>query len=339
MLIGILGINHKIADLKLRELLARSCQKRFNEALINHGKHHFVLLSTCNRTEIYFSSKDLTETHSYLLGILREEVDEAFDQKLYSYFGNDCFLHLCRVTAGLDSAILWETEIQGQVKIAYEHALTQRQLPCELHYLFQKSLMIGKQIRTKLQVQFGLSTFEHAIFSKGCHLFQDPQKAKVLLIGASEINDKVASCLRKKQIEKITLCNRSHDSAQKMACTHRLGLLDWSEISTWSNFDWVICGTKSPHYLIDKKDLRSSFIGKKLIIDLSVPRNVNPSIGSDPRITLLNIDQINQSVATHHQESYNLLDKAESAINFSSQLYVSRFHKKAQRPANFAATG
>src|SRR4051812_9744096 len=120
MRVGIVGINHKLADLKLRERLAKACQKRFGPFQAVHGDHHFILLSTCNRTEVYFSSDDLAATHSYLLSILRTDVEEEFDHKLYSYFGTDCFSHLTRVTSGLDSAIIAETEIQGQVKTAYE---------------------------------------------------------------------------------------------------------------------------------------------------------------------------------------------------------------------------
>src|SRR5262245_52879886 len=103
MRFGVVGINHKLADLKLREKLAKACQNRFLSSSF-HGDHHFVLLSTCNRTEFYFSSDDLAETHSYLLRILRQDVEDDFDQKLYTYFGTDCFLHLTRVTSGLDSA-------------------------------------------------------------------------------------------------------------------------------------------------------------------------------------------------------------------------------------------
>src|SRR5262249_51645888 len=122
MRIGVVGINHKLADLKLRETLAKACQRRFGPGQSTHGSHTFILLSTCNRTEVYFSSEDLAQSHSYFLSILNQEVDEDFDQKLYSYFGKDCFLHLSRVTSGLDSAIVAETEIQGQVKSAYENA-------------------------------------------------------------------------------------------------------------------------------------------------------------------------------------------------------------------------
>src|SRR5262245_20986881 len=117
MKVGVVGINHKLADLKLREQLAKNCQKCFGSLRAVNEHHHFILLSTCNRTEIYFSSEDLTTTHTYLLSILRMEVEGEFDHKLYSYFGVDSFCHLTRVTLGLDSAIIGETEIQGQVKL------------------------------------------------------------------------------------------------------------------------------------------------------------------------------------------------------------------------------
>ncbi len=136
MRVGLIGINHKLADLKLRELLAYACQKRFGPVFSTHENHSFVLLSTCNRTEVYFSSEDLTNTHNYLLSILRQEVKYEFEQKLYSFFGYDCFFHLSRVTAGLDSAIVAETEIQGQVKTAYDNAQEFSQLPSDLHFLF-----------------------------------------------------------------------------------------------------------------------------------------------------------------------------------------------------------
>src|SRR3954466_9975105 len=106
MRVGVVGINHKLADLKLRETLAKACQRRFSAGNSLHGNHSFVLLSTCNRTEAYFTSYELAETHTYLLNILRQEVFEEFDHKLYSFFGSDCFAHLARVTAGLDSAII-----------------------------------------------------------------------------------------------------------------------------------------------------------------------------------------------------------------------------------------
>ena len=132
---------------------------------------HFAFYLQSNR-DLTFSSTDLgTSTHTYLLSILRTEVEEEFDHKLYSYFGVDCFSHLTRVTLGLDSAIIGETEIQGQVKLAYENTSDYHALPEALHFLFQKALGISKKLRSELQLGRGMPNLEHAILQTGKHLF------------------------------------------------------------------------------------------------------------------------------------------------------------------------
>lgn len=332
MRIGIVGINHKLADLKLRELLARVCQRRFGAGNALHEGHIFVLLSTCNRTEVYFSSDDLTETHTYLLNILRQEVAEDFDQKLYSYFGHDCFLHLSRVTAGLDSAIVAETEIQGQVKIAYESAVEYTKLPSDLHYLFQKSLKIGKQVRSEILIKPGMPDLEHAVYNVGTHMFKTPEHAKILFIGASDINRKILAFLKGKNLHNITVCNRSQDHANKIAESHAVSVLDWQEIATWHLYDWIIFGTKAPDHLITKDSIPSNRMGQKLIIDLCVPRNVEPTLAKDPRITLLNIDQINRTLKIRHQRLNHALDHAEQLVTEATKQHVEIFQQKERYP-------
>jgi len=150
MRIGLVGINHKLASLSLRESLAKAFRKCFGNS------HPFILLLTCNRIELYFSSPDLAATHTAILSALKKETSCECDQKLYSFFGMECFLHLAKVTAGFDSAIMAETEIQGQVKQAYEEALKSKKLPSELHFLFQKSLHISKLCRSKYDLGRGM---------------------------------------------------------------------------------------------------------------------------------------------------------------------------------------
>lgn len=333
MRIGVLGINHKLADLQLRELLAKACQRRFSAGNSLHARHAFVLLSTCNRTEIYFSSDDLAESHSYLLTILRHEVERDFDQKLYSFFGIDCFLHLCRVTAGLDSAIVAETEIQRQVKAAYENAALYLALPSELHYLFQKSLKISKQVRTKLPIKPGLPDIEHAVLNAGLEHFNehfDEHNIKILFVGASDINIKILRFLKAKHYANIAICNRSLDRAQALADHHDLKLLEWSQLRSWTDYDWVIFGTKSQETLIHPQDLLEPASKPKLLIDLSVPRNVHPLLENCEGITLLNIDQINRSLQTRHHTFTQTLLQAEQIITHSTKTHLQLFYKKTE---------
>lgn len=338
MHVGVIGINHKLAELKLREILAKGCQRRFGAGQSTHGDHFFVLLSTCNRTEIYFCSDDLASTHTYLLNILRQEVEEEFDQKLYSYFGYDCFYHLSRVTAGLDSAIIAETEIQGQVKAAYETAIEYTSLPYELHFLFQKALQIGKKVRSKLPMRKGLPDIEQAVLNTGLHFFKDISKKKILFVGASEINQKILCFLRSKNVQNMTICNRSTDTAQILAKANHLNVLEWDIIDEWHYYDWIILGTKSPEYLITYKHL-PQLISQKLIIDLSVPRNVEPDLGKHPSITLLNIDQINRMLRIRKQKINHTIAKAEHLVATSSKNHIDLYHQKEKIKARLLAVG
>lgn len=331
MRIGVLGINHKLANLELRELLAQACQRCFIGGSLSHAEHSCILLTTCNRTEIYFSSSDLAASHSYLLQMLKREIQQEFDQKIYSYFGSECFLHLGRVTAGLDSAIFAETEIQGQVKTAYDTAASSVNLPYELHYLFQNALKIGKNIRSEFALGRGMPDLEHAIFQAGSNFFSDPCQERILFVGASEINYKVLTFLKSKNCHDITIVNRSLQKAKSMAEMHQLATLDWSQINNWHSYSWVIFGTKAPHYLATARNLPSNYCSQKLIIDLSVPRNVEPSIGHNPKVTLLNIDQINRILKVRKQQMKQVISSIEQNISLSSQMHVNRFINKIAR--------
>lgn len=339
MRVGVLGINHKLAGLELREILARICNRRLHPGQSTHGEHSVVLLSTCNRTEIYFSSQDLAETHSYLLHILRQDIAENFDQKLYSYFSQDCLHHLCRVTAGLDSAIVAETEIQGQVKNAYESAQEFHKLPFDLHYLFQKSLGIAKKVRGVLPQRPGLPDIGYAIMQAGQHLFKSKPDLKIIFVGASDINESIMAFLKAKQSADISLCNRSHDAGARMAEKHGVKFAMWNEIASWHLYDWVIFGTKSPDYLIHNKNLPSSLNGRKLIIDLSVPRNVDPSVARHPEITLLNIDQLNRQLKLRRKALSHSLNAAEELINTTITQQMKIFQDRELHRLRLCAIG
>jgi len=332
MKIGVVGINHRLADLKLRESLARTCELRFGPGRIIYPGHHFILLSTCNRTEIYFCSSQLSETHSYIINLLRHGVQEDFDQKLYSFFGIDCFHHLCRVTAGLDSAIVAETEIQGQVKIAYEKAVEAQPVPSDLHFLFQKSLQIGKKVRSKLPLQRGIPNLEHAILTAATQKMkletEDLKKTSILFIGASDINLKILQFLKLKGFENITLCNRTQKVAEDYGKSHNVKTIPWTRFFSWIDYDWIITGTKAQEPLIHMGNLPEHFFGEKLLFDLSVPRNIDPGVLSHPQITLRNIDQLNAMLKNRREKMNDILQAAEHLVAKSSENCQFLFHQK-----------
>jgi glutamyl-tRNA reductase len=255
MRLGVIGINHKVATLEMREqVAARGCSEVSS-----------VLLSTCNRTEVYFSCNDLAETQRRLL--------EHFGggQEFYTFFGHDAFLHLARVAVGLDSALLFETEIQGQVKRGYEARMNR--LPSHIHFAFQKALRIGKQVRGEFPIRS--PDLAEAVA-------RQVTGGRVLLVGASRTNRQVAQALWGRD---LTICNRTPERAHQFG----LSVLPWRQLERWREFDVVICATSAGRPLL------TGDAGKvQLLIDLSVPRNIDPALGEQTR--LLNIQQLQGSM-------------------------------------------
>lgn len=286
--VGVLGINFKTADLNFREAIARAAQSLSGEWALFFS-HPTVLLSTCNRTEIYFSSDDLGSTHSDLLAFLRQLVEEPFEHRLYSYFGIDCFAHLCRVAAGLDSAILAETQIQRQVRVAYSQA---SRLPACLHYIFQKALKVSKVIRNQRSLERGGLTLYGTLWQMA-----EWKNKRILLVGYSEINRGFASFLMHKGIEGFSLCTRNPSSVD----LEGVHIHDRSILAKWQEYDLIVCASQANHFLITGTgDARHS------IFDLSVPRNVDPAVGQTA--TLYNIDQLGRDGARLEQCEALLLE-------------------------------
>lgn len=312
MQIGVIGTNHKSSDLEFRERFAKACARRFATNFSDHPDISYVLLSTCNRTEIYFHSNDLPASHSYILRVLRNDIPEEFEHRLYSYFGGDAFLHLARVTAGMDSAIILESEIQGQVKVAYEKTSHFRQLSRELHFLFQKCLKIGKNVRSTKPLPKGMPDLAETVFHTAENLFGDLQRKKTLFVGVSEINLKIYSFF--KGLKEITFCNRTLEKAEAIAKAENLSLLPWERLKEWQEYDIVIFGTKAPNFLIRKEAANPIPLRKKLVIDLSVPRNVDPRIGSIEGFHLLDVDKLNLAIDSKKKIKAIEIERIETQI-------------------------
>jgi len=235
MQVGIIGINHFSSSLSLREKVAKICQQQFSLQCSKLKIHH-VLLSTCNRSELYFSSPHLAETHGEILNLLRNNMDEPFDQALYSYFGGDCFLHLGRVISGMDSLIFGESDIQRQVKLAYELTRKTRKLTPSLHYLFQKGLKIGKEMRTAILPSH--ARLPAVVYSLLECLQKPTREKRVLFIGNSVINRGMISYFHRKGCKDLTLCTRSENVAP-----HSVQVQDWKALQSWFQYDVVVSGT------------------------------------------------------------------------------------------------
>jgi len=301
--VGVIGINHKIANLPFREAMARGASTLSGEKAL-FFPHPVVLLSTCNRMEIYFGGHDLAAIHADLLQWLRGYIQESFEHRLYSYFGIDCFAHLARVTAGIDSAIFAETEIQAQVKDAYELACQFVKLPSCMHYVFQKALKIGKLIRHQMPMDRAPSLFQ-AVWQLAHFHLEDAAKARILLVGYSEINRGMIHFLRRRQVEQFTLIT-NNPSAVSIPKARVLG---YETVGFWTEYDWIICASAHDRFLLAGKGR-----GRHAIFDLSVPRNVDPFVGKSKDTVLYNIEQIDDWIEQKKSKHTGQMESSDALI-------------------------
>ncbi len=329
MRVGVIGINYKTSSLDLREILAKACRFCFSPDRFSFRLPGTVLLSTCNRTEVYFGAEDLTEAHGMILAELRQFIHEPFEQKLYSFFGADCFWHLAQVAAGLDSAILSETEIQQQVRQAYQAACVQGGLSCCLHFLFQKSLKISKEVRAAFPLPRGLPNLEKVLLQiarKGL----PNRNFKTLFIGNSQINRQIIPLFRSKGFSPLTLCTRYPEKAKALLEEGGIEIVDWSVLPRWPDWDVIICATQHHAYLLEEKyDEENS--EKRFIFDLSVPRNVDPRLGGHPYLHLFNMEQLAQIVDAERRLHLGEVDAAQGLVAQAVDKQLEIYQEKLTR--------
>lgn len=324
--IGVLGINFKTASLDLREKISRRAEKLVGEPGI-FFRSPMVVLSTCNRTEMYFSGEDLSQIHSDLLEIFRSKIEGSFEHFFYSYFGIDCFTHLCKVTAGLDSAILAETEIQRQVKLAYEQAVKAVSLPPNLHYVFQKALKVGKEVRNRVSFTFSSPSLTSAIWQLSRRFFSDIFSRKVLFVGYSDLNRQLMTSFLQRKMKHLTLCTQNPSDIH----FSEVSIVGREILRSWTDFDLVICASKADQYLI-----RSPGGPKHLVFDLSVPRNVDPLIANTSQ--LYNIEQIHNLIESHQKEHSAHLMQEDLILRSTVRRLAQIYRNKKEAHSLFASS-
>lgn len=244
------------------------------------GCNNAVIVATCNRNEIYLHTTTPEHTVKAIFSFITQQYPN-FASQAYVYEDGQCFHHLARVTSGLDSAMVGESHIQHQVKEAYTTALTNGKLHPELHYIFQKSLHIGKMVRTKWPHLFHSDSLPETILLLAREFFHG-KLPPPLFIGASKINRSIAARLPASLCYTVT--NRTMRHLHNVSSA--TSTLPWEQLpQRWQEYSWIISGVKCPHKLLPEH------IGPKadrLLIDLSVPRTIHPSADGH----VYNIDEL-----------------------------------------------
>jgi glutamyl-tRNA reductase len=303
-----LGASHKTASLELREKLALPTGRaaRVLGELTEHGSiHEAVALFTCNRTELYLVAGDAVEAENAALASLSRQAGLRPTEllgSLYSLRGREAVEHLFAVTGGLDSMIVGEAEIQGQVKRAYEMALVEGVSGPVSNRLFRDALAAGKRVRTETDIARSSVSVSTVAVQLAAEFLGDLSERRVLVIGAGDNAELTARALRDRGVETLFVANRRYDRALGLAQRFGGRAVTFDDLPReLEAADIVVSSTGAPHQIVGREELEfvaASRMGRPLVlIDLAVPRDIEPSVRDCPGIALYDMDDLQRAVA------------------------------------------
>lgn len=346
MKLQMVGCSHHTAPVELRERLAFSREQAV-EALARFRRRYpqaeAVLLSTCNRVELYFASQspESCPTHHEAATFLAEcrglSVDEIFTQ-LFEHTGEDFVRHLFSVAASLDSMVIGEAQILAQVKQAYELAdLAQTTGPLT-HGVFQAALRVAKRVATETALQqkrVSIPSVAVAEFAKG--IFERFDDKRVLVIGAGEMGEEALRYLLEEGARDIWLVNRSVERAEELARKLAGQVRPWSELTNLLvEADLVVSATGSEEPILSLADFRPlvarRFQRTLLILDLAIPRDFDPRIGQLTGVYLYSIDDLKAACEQNRHQREKEWPKAERIVEEETQRFMTELNHRATAP-------
>jgi glutamyl-tRNA reductase len=302
-----LGVSHKTAPLELRERLSLTegrAVSALGELTGAAGIHEAAAISTCNRTELYLIVSDPVEAESTALGVLTRQAEIRPTEllgHLYSLRNGEAARHLLRVTAGLDSMILGEAEIQGQVKRAYELALVEGATGPILNRLFRGALTAGGRAREETGISEKGVSIPSVAVELARRALGDLAERRVLMVGAGETAELVARALTARGVDTVFVANRHYDRAIGLAQRFDGTAVRFEELpAQMEEADIVVSATNSPHHIVERDGLEAVMEARGgrplLAIDIAVPRDIEPACREVPGVTLHDIDDVQQIV-------------------------------------------
>jgi glutamyl-tRNA reductase len=303
-----LGASHKTASLELRERLAlpEGRATRALEELTDHAAiHEAVALFTCNRTELYLVAADAVEAESTALSILARQAGIRPTELLgsiYALRGHEAVRHLFSVSSGLDSMIVGEAEIQGQVKRAYELALVAGVTGPVSNRLFRDALATGKRARAETGIGRSRISVSSVAVSLAGEFLGDLASRRVLVIGAGENAELAARALRDRGVSTVFIANRRYDRALGLAKRFGGEAVSFEQLPhELEQADIVVSSTGAPHQILGREELEvvaARRPGRPLVlIDLAVPRDIDPGASDCPGVALYDMDDLQHAVA------------------------------------------
>jgi len=328
----LIGVNHNSAPVEVRERLAIP-ESRLPEALkqlVQHpGIDEGVIISTCNRVEILVQTRNGT---SDLRGFLREffKMDTAdLNPHLYELYERDAICHLFRVTSSLDSMVVGEPQILGQVKEAYATARAVGAVHSHLDLLLSRAFAVAKRVRTETAVGSSAVSVASVAVELAKKIFGSLQGKSVFLVGAGKMSELAARHLMAHGAASIFVANRTYDRAIRLAQTFNGQAIEFSRLyDTCDRGDIVITSTGAPHAIF-RREHGELFLSRRknrpmFFIDIAVPRDVDPELNKVDGIFVYDIDDLQQAVSVHVADRRKEAERAETIIAGEVDRFQSR---------------
>ena len=339
MHLTVIGVNHRTAPIDVREKFSISKDK-ISEGLKNIGNYddlrEVAILSTCNRTEVYTVTDSFDETADNFILDLVGYVDDV-DEYLYKFSGADCIQHLFKVASSLDSLVLGEGQILSQVKAAYALAKENSATGTILNTLFNRAIATGKAVRTETKIAYNSVSISYAAVELAKQELGSLDHKKALIFGAGKMAQLTVQHLISHGVDKIFIANHHIERAEELAGKIGGEAVDWSEAMERAvDVDVIVTSTGAPHYVVkaaQTRELMQRRGNRKLfIIDIAVPRDVEPEVSDIEGVTLYNIDDLEAVVDEHISQRYEEAKQAKKIIDENVEALVDRFKYLSFQP-------
>lgn len=323
----VVGLNHRTAPIEIREKLSIS-DAQLREALIRlkscHGIDEGVILSTCNRVEVcavvqqvqtgFQRIKEFFEDHH--TGLSAEEWNAC----LYLYSADEAIRHLFRVASSLDSMVIGEPQVLGQLKEAFDTAMHQKATGVILNKVFRKAISVAKRVRTETKIAENAVSISFAAVELAKKIFGQLAGKEALLVGAGEMAELAVRHLVDNGVGKVMITTRNFDNAIDLAKRFDGIPIRMEEFPRYlAESDILICSTGAPHYVITEDHIRQTIQRRKnrpiFLIDISVPRNIDPHVNRIDNVFLYDIDDLQSIVDTNLEGRQKEALKAEEIVS------------------------
>ena len=320
------GLSHKTAPVEIREKLSFPSQtigEPLNRLCTSYGINEGVIVSTCNRVEVFAVTRDIEKGLWQVKKFLSDYHNiplEELDGHLYTYTAEDAVKHLFRVCAGLDSMVIGEPQILGQAKDDYGYALQHKTAGVIMNKLFHKAFSVAKRIRTETKIGSSAVSISYAAVELAKKIFGTLQGRSVMLIGAGEMAELAARHLLSNGVQEILIANRTYEKAIEVAKSFNGTPIMFREFTHYlKKVDIIVASTAAPRFIIHPEQIEEVIKERKnrpmFFIDISVPRNIDPLINNIDNIYLYNVDDLQGVVEANLKERVKEAKEAEAIIH------------------------